>query len=185
MASTKLVIGRSGIHTKVLWPHTHCSPHSPQLRSPFTVRFRAAWCSRPPCAVLPQVVYHNLSGLTPVCTHRHLPKFKSLFKVRPANAFQCFQTQNKLFGKVFKVWMAWPLLPFQVWNVISVHQPGFPSFIISTLSFTLGPSLPPFHQANIVYSLYLCVTSSSKPSLLIKSNAPIIHSQDARYLYFL
>ena len=78
--------------------------------------------SRPPHAVLPQVVYHNLSGLTPVCTHRHLPKFKSLFKVRPANAFQCFQTQNKLFGKVFKVWMAWPLLPFQVWNVISVHQ---------------------------------------------------------------
>ena len=94
---------------------------------------------RPPRAVLPQVVYHNLSDLTPVYSHRHLPKFKSLFKVRPANAFQCFQTQNKLFGKV---WMAWPLLPFPVWNIISVHQTGFPSFIISTLTHIRSLSAP-------------------------------------------
>ena len=113
--------------------------------------------SRPPHAVLPQVVYHNLSGLTPVCTHRHLPKFKSLFKVRPANAFQCFQTQNKLFGKVFKVWMAWPLLPFQVWNVISVHQPGFPSFIISTLIHIRSLSAPLSTKLTYsIFSLTLC-----------------------------
>lgn len=141
---TKLVIGRSGIHTQVLWPshsalstlctaqlHFHGQPPLLQHGAP-----------RPPLAVLPQVVYHSLSGLTPVCSHRHLPKFKSLFKVRPANVFQCFQIRNKLFGKVFKVWTAWPLLPLQVWNGISVHQTGFPSFIISTLTHIRPPSAP-------------------------------------------
>ena len=123
---------------------TQCSLHSLHSSVPLSlaVPFIAAWRPRPPLAVLPQVVYHNLSGLTPVCSHRHLPKFKSLFKVRPANAFQCFQIRNKLFGKVFKVWTAWPLLPFQVWNVLSVPQTGVPSFIISTLTHIRPLSAP-------------------------------------------
>lgn len=153
---TKLVIGRMGLTPKSSGPHTVLSPLSPQLSSTCTDSPLAAWCPpATPCS--PSLGgLHNLSGLTPVCSHRHLPKFKSLFKVRPANAFQCFQIRNKLFGKVFKVWTAWALLPFQVWNVISVHQTGFPSFIISTLTHIRPLSAP--LSTKLTYSI-LCLIS--------------------------
>lgn len=101
--------------------------------------------------ILPQVLYHKLSGLTPVCTHRYLPKFKwemTIFEVRPADVFHFSHIQNNLLGKVLKVWVAW-LLPFPVRNICSVYHTGFPSFIPTMFTHPGSLSPPHFHLVNV------------------------------------
>lgn len=99
--ATKLVKRQTAIHTQVFCLQIELFPHSPiDLHSwiPLSMTGLISCSAKPsvhPTTILPQVIYHILSGLKPInsphCSQRHLPILNQIvFEVRPANAFHCF-----------------------------------------------------------------------------------------------